>query len=118
MKISSLAALLTLSTLGATVGCTVETTNTPAGSTTPAPITVDETCKRLLAAACQRKADVACFPATEVAKCESSSFDACKANSAANVKEKGADPAKVDACIVKIKEAPTCATVDDAAKCG
>lgn len=116
MKLSSFASILAFAPLWATAGCTVETT--PSSTTAPATITVDETCKRLLAAACQRKADVACFAATEVAKCESSSFDSCKAGSAANVKESGADPAKVDACIVKIKEAATCATVDDAAKCG
>lgn len=101
-------------------GCSVETTSGGGGTptTAPATISVDETCKRLLAAACQRKADLACFPATDVAKCETNSFDACKQNSAQNIKDNGADPAKVDGCIVNIKAAADCAGTDTAAKCG
>jgi hypothetical protein len=101
-------------------GCSVETTSGGGGtpSTTPATISVDETCRRLLAAACQRKADLACFPATDVSKCETNSFDACKQNSAQNIKDNGADPAKVDGCIVNIKAAADCAGTDTAAKCG
>ncbi len=120
MKLAPLAcvALLALGTLS--LACTVETTSgsgsTP--STTPATITVDETCRRLLAAACQRKADISCFAATEVSKCETTSFDACKQNSAQSIKDNGADPAKVDACVVNIKAAADCAAVDATAKCG
>lgn len=41
-----------------------------------------------------------------------------KQNSAQNIKDNGADPAKIDACIVNIKAAADCAGTDTAAKCG
>jgi hypothetical protein len=119
MKISPFVcvALAVLGTIS--LGCTVETTSGGGGTPTPpATITVDETCRRLLTAACQRKADLSCFPATEVSNCETTSFDPCKQNSTQNIKDNGADPAKIDACVVNIKAAADCAAVDASAKCG
>ncbi|HQY60517.1 MAG: hypothetical protein IPF92_13720 [Myxococcales bacterium] len=120
MRFAPLACIAFAALGTASIGCTVETTTGGGGtpSTPPATITVDETCRRLLAAQCQRKADLSCFPASEVAKCETNSFDPCKQNSAQSIKDNGADPAKVDACVTAVKAAADCAGVDAAGKCG